>query len=95
MKKSLNLPKFKDEAQEQDFWDQLDLTEFFETDDFQAVSFPNLKPTSRSFSIRMPEYLLNRIKEEANQINVPYQSLIKDVLGKRFLTKNSLQNSNY
>lgn len=82
MKKPLKLPKFKNEDEERDFWAKLDLTEYFETSDFEPVSFPNLKPTSRSISIRLPEYLIDRIKEQANEINVPYQSLIKGYLKK-------------
>lgn len=77
MKKKLILPKFKNEDEERDFWSDLDLTEYFEPSDFVPVSFPNLKPTSRSISIRMPEWLLDRLKEQANKINIPYQSLIK------------------
>jgi len=82
MKKPLKLPKFKDEDEEREFWWKLDLSEYFEPSDFERVSFPNLKPTSRSISIRIPEYLLNRVKEKANQINVPYQSLIKGYIKK-------------
>lgn len=85
MKKQLKLPKFKNENQEREFWAKVDLSEFFEPEDFQSVSFPNLKPTTRSISIRLPEYLLIRIKEQANEINVPYQSLIKGTLQKKFL----------
>lgn len=82
MKKKLRLPKFKNEDEEREFWSKIDLTEYFEPSDFVPVSFPNLKPTTRSISIRLPEYLLNRIKEQANEINVPYQSLIKGYLKK-------------
>ena len=82
MKKKLVLPKFKNEDEEREFWWKLDLSEYFEPSDFERVSFPNLKPTTRSISIRIPEYLLNRVKEKANQINVPYQSLIKGYIKK-------------
>ena len=82
MKKPLKIPKFKNEDQEREFWWKLGLSEYFEPDDFEPVSFPNLKPTSRSISIRIPEYLLNRVKEKANQINIPYQSLIKEYIQK-------------
>lgn len=85
MKKQLKLPQFKNEDEERDFWAKVDLGDYFEASDFQPVSFPNLKPTSRPISIRIPEYLLNRIKEKANAINVPYQSLIKSSLQKTFL----------
>ena len=77
MKKPLKLPKFKSEDEERKFWGNLDLSEYYEPEDMVPVIFPNLKPTSRPISIRIPEYLLNRVKEKANAINVPYQSLIK------------------
>lgn len=82
MKKPLKIPNFKNEDEEREFWSKLDLSEYFEPSDFVPVSFPNLKPTSRSISIRLPEYLIDRIKEQANEINVPYQSLIKGYLKK-------------
>ncbi len=85
MKKQLKLPKFKNEDEERDFWAKINLVDYFEPEDFQSVSFPNLKPTTRSISIRLPEFLLIRIKEQANEINVPYQSLIKGTLQKIFL----------
>lgn len=82
MKKKLKIPKFKNEDQEREFWLKLDLSEYFEPDDFVPVSFPNLKPTSHSISIRIPDYLLNSVKEKANALNIPYQSLIKQYISK-------------
>lgn len=82
MKKKLKLPKFKNEDEEREFWWNLDLSEYFEPKDFERVSFPNLKPTSRSISIRIPEYIIDRVKEKANEINIPYQSLIKEYIKK-------------
>jgi len=82
MKKLLKIPKFKNEDDERDFWAKIDLSEYFKSSDFVPVSFPNLKPTTRSISIRLPEYLIDRIKEQANEIDVPYQSLIKGYLKK-------------
>ena len=82
MKKPIKLPKFKNEDEERNFWSKIDLSEYFDPEDFKPVSFPNLKPTSRPISIRLPEFLLNRLKEKANEINMPYQSLIKSYLQK-------------
>jgi len=82
MKKTLNLPKFKNEDEERDFWAKLDLSEYYDTEDLEPVSFPNLKPTSSPISIRIPNYLLNRVKEKANELNIPYQSLIKQYIQK-------------
>ena len=82
MKKLLKLPKFKNEDEEREFWAKINLADYYEPSDFEKVSFPNLKPTTRPISIRLPEYLIDRIKEKANEINVPYQSLIKGYLKK-------------
>ena len=86
MKKPLKIPKFKNEDEERKFWWDLDLSEYFETSDFERVSFPNLKPTTKPISIRIPEYLLNLVKEKANEINIPYQSLIKEYIKKGVLS---------
>lgn len=87
MKKQLKVPKFKNEDQEREFWAKINLSDYYTSEDAQKVSFPNLKPTSKAISIRLPEYLLNRIKEQANEMDVPYQSLIKSSLNKIFLSK--------
>lgn len=72
----------RDADAEFDFWSQLDLTENFEPSDFHPVSFPNLKPTSESVTLRIPGYLLHRVKERAHAIGMPYQSLIKQMIAK-------------
>src|SRR5689334_7619341 len=59
MKKPLKLPEFKNEDEEREFWATIDLSEYYEPSDLVTVSFPNLKPTTRSISIRLPEYLIN------------------------------------
>lgn len=86
MKKKLKIPKFKNEDEEREFWWNLDLSKYFEPDDFVPVSFPNLKPTTRPISIRIPEYLLMRVKEQANELNIPYQTLIKQYIQKGVFT---------
>jgi predicted DNA binding CopG/RHH family protein len=85
MKKRLKVRKFKTEDQERDFWSRVDLSEYFEPKDFKAVSFPNLKPTSTSISLRIPNYLLVRLKGRANALNVPYQTLMKQYISKGIL----------
>lgn len=86
MKKPLKVPTFKNEAEEREFWLKLDLSEYYEPSDMVPVSFPNLKPTSHSISIRIPDYLLMRLKEQANALNIPYQSLIKQYISKGVFT---------
>ncbi|OFV98298.1 MAG: hypothetical protein A3F68_03590 [Acidobacteria bacterium RIFCSPLOWO2_12_FULL_54_10] len=85
MKKKLKLRKFRNEDQEREFWSQVDLSEYFEPKDFRPVAFPNLKPTSTSISLRMPNYILARLKEQAHALNVPYQTLMKQYISKEVL----------
>ncbi len=80
MRKKLKVPKFKSEEAEREFWAHVDLADYFESKDFQAVSFPNLKPTSRAISLRLPEPMILRLKDGANERRVPYQSLIKQYI---------------
>ena len=82
MKKALRVPKFKNETEERAYWEKLDLSQVFDPSDFERVSFPNLKPTSRPISLRLPEYLLHRVKEKANALHIPYQSLLKQYIHK-------------
>ena len=80
IKKKLVVPAFKNEDAERDFWDSIDLSDYFDKDDFVPVAFPNLKPTSASISLRIPQHLLIRLKERANALDVPYQSLMKEYI---------------
>ncbi len=80
MKKRLSVPKFKNEDEEREFWANIDLADYFEAKDFVPVSFPNLKPSSRAISIRLSEAMLMRLKEQANELRVPYQALIKQYI---------------
>ncbi|KKQ28013.1 MAG: hypothetical protein US45_C0055G0005 [Candidatus Nomurabacteria bacterium GW2011_GWA1_37_20] len=57
MKKKIKIPKFKNEDEERDFWLKLDLSKHFERSDFERVFFPNLKPSSRPISLRLPLHL--------------------------------------
>ncbi|MBI3252474.1 MAG: hypothetical protein HYZ52_04065 [Candidatus Omnitrophica bacterium] len=82
MKKNLKLHKFHNEDEERKFWATLDLADYFESKDLASVSFPNLKPSSRSISIRLSEPMLIRLKEQANELHIPYQSLIKQYIAR-------------
>jgi predicted DNA binding CopG/RHH family protein len=74
------MPKFASEDEERKFWAKHDTTEYFDYLKAVKVSFPNLKQTSRTISIRIPESLLQNIKVIANQADVPYQSMMKMLL---------------
>ena len=83
MKKLKQIPKFKNEDQERNFWANHDSTQYIDWSKAKKVNFPNLKPTTESISLRLPSSLLNRIKQLANQKDVPYQSLMKVFLSER------------
>lgn len=71
------LPKFASEAQERAFWEKSDSTEYLDWSKAQRASLPNLKPTTKTISLRLPQHLLDAIKAAANARDVPYQSLMK------------------
>lgn len=71
------VPVFKSEAAERAFWEKTDSTGYVDWSKAKRASFPNLKPTTQSISLRLPLHMLERIKVKANARDVPYQSLIK------------------
>jgi len=77
------IPKFKDESEEQDFWSEHDSAEYLNWKSAERAMFPNLKPSTRSISLRLPESLLDALRQMANERDVPYQSLIKMILQER------------
>ena len=77
MSKLKKIPEFKSEAEERAFWQTHDSTEYVDWSKAKLARFPNLKPSTKTISLRLPESLLDRIKIEANKRDMPYQSLIK------------------
>lgn len=82
MKKQLIVRKFKNEDKERDFWAKLDISDYAVAADFKRISFPNLRPTSQPVTMRLPKYLISRVKEQANQLSIPYQVLMKQYIAK-------------
>ena len=80
MRKPLKaIPKFANEAEERAFWESPDndSTEYVDWSKAKIVSFPNLHPSTKTISLRLPEELLNTIRTQAHKLDVPYQSLMK------------------
>jgi len=77
------IPKFKKEDQEREFWATHDSTDYIDWNQAQRISFPNLKPTLKTISLRLPEAMLETLKMLANKRDVPYQSLLKMFLSER------------
>jgi predicted DNA binding CopG/RHH family protein len=76
-RKRKQIPPFANEAEERAFWESRDSSEYINWSRAERVRLPNLKPSTRSISLRLPEALLEQIKIAANKKDVPYQSLIK------------------
>jgi predicted DNA binding CopG/RHH family protein len=71
------VPEFASEAEERAFWETHDSSEYLDWTKAQRVVLPNLKPSTKTISLRLPAHLLDSIKAAANARDVPYQSLIK------------------
>ncbi len=69
--------KFSSEAQERTYWESNDSSTHVDWSKARKAIFPNLKPSTKTISLRLPQHLLDSIKVAANARDVPYQSLIK------------------
>lgn len=78
-----DFPHFRSEEEEQDFWAVHDSTDYTDWSQARRVVLPNLKPSTRTISLRLPESMLNELKLLANKRDVPYQSLLKMFLAER------------
>lgn len=78
-----NIPKFKNEDEEREFWATHSPLDYFDTQKLKKASFPKLKPSLKSISIRLPEDMLAELKILANKKDVPYQSLAKIYLARQ------------
>jgi predicted DNA binding CopG/RHH family protein len=83
MKPQKKIPTFKDDDEERAFWANADSTEYLDWSSAQRVTLPNLKPTLRTISLRLPEAMIAELKLLANKRDVPYQSLLKVFLAER------------
>jgi len=77
------IPTFKNEDAEREFWATHDSTEYIDWAKAKRAVFPNLKPTTRTISLRLPESIIAALKVLANKRDVPYQSLLKVFLAEK------------
>jgi predicted DNA binding CopG/RHH family protein len=83
MKKLKKIPKFKSIAEEERFWATHDSTEYVDYTKAEPAFFPELKPSNKTISIRLPESLIEAIKMLANKQDIPYQSMLKVLLAEK------------
>src|SRR5580693_6082557 len=76
-------PQFRSEDDERDYWATHDSVGAVDWSRAKRVTLPNLKPSVRMISLRLPEAMLEALKVLANKQDVPYQSLIKVFLSDR------------
>ncbi len=81
MKKAI--PSFKTEDEERDYWASHDSTEHVDWSSARRVLLPNLKPSLKTISVRLPRSMIDELKVLANRRDVPYQSLMKVFLAER------------
>lgn len=74
------IPQFRSEKEEREFWQKADSTEYVDWSKAERVQFPNLKLTSRPITVRLPLSLIDQYKIKAHKRDIPYQSLMKQVL---------------
>lgn len=77
------IPQFSNEDEERRFWAQHDVLDYFDWHKTAQPSFPSLKPSTKSISLRLPMSMLEELKALANKWDVPYQSLMKVFLAER------------
>jgi predicted DNA binding CopG/RHH family protein len=91
MNKLKPVPDFASEAEERAFWQTHDTSDHVDWAKAERVRLPNLKPSTRSISLRLPQGLLDELKVAANKRDVPYQSLIKVWLAERLADEGRLR----
>ncbi|MBC6940589.1 MAG: hypothetical protein D8M55_11365 [Chloroflexi bacterium] len=74
------IPNFQSEKEERAFWAENDSMDYLDWKQAQRAIFPNLKPTLKSISLRLPESMIDELRQLANERDIPYQSLIKHFL---------------
>ena len=77
------IPQFASEEEERAFWEEHDSAEYVPWRQGRRMVLPNLRPSTKTISLRLPEHMLEELKLLANKRDVPYQSLLKMYLGER------------
>ena len=80
---SKKIPKFRSEDKEREFWSSHDSTEFVDWKKGKRVVLPELKPSTKTISLRLPVSMLEKLKLLAHKRDVPYQSLMKIFLSEK------------
>ena len=77
------IPEFLSEEEERSFWSTHDSSDYVDWQKARTTTYPTLKPSTETISLRLPASLLADLKILANRMDVPYQSLLKVFLAER------------
>jgi predicted DNA binding CopG/RHH family protein len=77
------IPSFTSENEEREFWSKTESTEYIDWSQSKKIVLPNLKPSTKKISLRLPEIMIDELKLLANKRDVPYQSLLKIFLSEK------------
>jgi predicted DNA binding CopG/RHH family protein len=81
--KKKRIPEFKTEDAEREFWAKADSSDYIDWSAARRTKFPQLKPSLKTISLRLPVSMIEDLKMLANRRDVPYQSLLKVFLAER------------
>lgn len=92
-RKSKSIPTFRSDAEERAFWTTHDSVDFVDWSRARRLRLPALRPSTSTISLRLPEAMLEELKQRANEQDVPYQSLLKVYLADRLAQERSRRRS--
>ena len=77
------IPSFSSEDEEREFWSKSESIEYIDWSQSKKMILPNLKPSTKKISLRLPEIMIEELKVLANKRDIPYQSLLKMFLSEK------------
>ncbi|MCF6212354.1 MAG: BrnA antitoxin family protein [Gammaproteobacteria bacterium] len=77
------IPNFATEDEERKFWSESESTEYIDWIQSKNTILPNIKPSTKKISLRLPEIMIDELKLLANKRDIPYQSLLKIFLAEK------------
>lgn len=77
------IPVFNTEDEEHEFWATHDSADYLDWRRASSPTLPHLKPSLKTISLRLPEWMIADLKALANERDIPYQSLLKMFLADR------------
>lgn len=78
--KRKKIPTFSSEDEERSFWSTADSTDYIDWSKATERSLSRLKPTLRTISISLPEFVVAELTRLAQKRDVSYESLLKTYL---------------